>query len=206
VTEPNGYFEAIFAAPMLENALLALIKEWLPTYLAEVERQFGIDAGTLARPKYFGTSVDDTLEPGERYPAIVVVSPGTAEVPEGTGGGAWSAWYDVTVATSVMGSNEMGARRQAGLYSAAVRALVMQHAGIGGVAEATLWQGEEFLGEPGKTRNRTRGGALTHFRIKVADVVNSQAGPTFPVPTDPLGTLPTPPTVETIDIDVHDEE
>lgn len=201
----NATFGSIFVAPKMEENLLAVLKEWLGTYLSEVERQYGLDPCSLARPKYWGTSVDDTLEPGERYPAIVVVSPGTNGTPDDTGGGNVAAWYDLTVAVSVMASNEMGARRVAGLYAGAIRAAVMQHGSVGGAAEATMWLGEEFLGEPGTQRNRSRAGALVHFRVRIGDAVNSQAGPAFPAPDDPCAPLADLPTVETVTISVDHE-
>lgn len=201
----NGYFDPIFVAPTLENELLTLIEAWLPTYLSEVERQYGLAACTLARPKFYGTSVENDLHPGEKMPAIIVVSPGTGAEPEGEGGGVYSAWYDVTVATSVMASDEMGARRLAALYSGAIRALVMQHGSVNGVADGVRWLGEEFLGEPGSQRNRSRGGALTHFRVKIAETVNAQAGPTFPEPSDPCADPPGLVDIQEVTIDVEPE-
>lgn len=203
----NATFGTIFTAPAMEQAALDVLKEWLATYLSEVERQTGLDACTLARPKYWGTSVDDTLEPGERYPAIVVVSPGTgtAAEPTGEGGGRWSAWYDFTVAVSVMASDEFGARRMAGLYAGAIRASIMQHGSLGGVADGVRWRGEEFLGEPGPTRNRSRAGSLVHFQARIPIVVEAQAGPQFPAPIDPCEPVAEPTTIETVEIDVTSE-
>jgi hypothetical protein len=193
----------IFAAPELEDALLALIEEWLPTYLTEVETAYGLDPLTLARPKFYGTSVESDPHPGEGLPAIIVVSPGTASI-EGEGQYT-AAWYDVTVATSTMAASEMGARRLGAFYSAAIRTLVMQHGSIGGVASGVSFIGEEFIGSPGNTdRSRSRGGALTHFRVKIDRLVDTQAGPTEPMPHDGMN-MPDLPIAQFIEVDVAGE-
>jgi hypothetical protein len=192
-------------APELEDALLDLIESWLPTYLTEVEVQFGLEPLTLARPKFYGTSVENDTHPGEGLPAIIVVSPGTASV---MGEGQYlSAWYDVTVATTVMASSEMGARRLAALYSAAIRAIVMQHGSIGGKADGAAFIGEEFLGSPAQdNRNRSRGGALTHFQLKIDQLLDRQLGPTEPTPHDGMET-PDLPIAQEFDVVIeHDEQ
>lgn len=184
--------------------MLALIEEWLPTYLTEVETVFGLDPLTIARPKFYGTSVENDTHPGEGLPAIIVVSPGTAEVPEGEGQYI-SAWYDLTVAVSTMAASEVGARRQGAFYSAAIRAIVMQHGSIDGVAEGVRFMGEEFIGSPGTDdRSRSRGGSLTHFRVKIANIVDRQAGPTEPMPHDGME-MPDLPIAQLVEITVDDE-
>lgn len=206
MSDPNGNFGAIFAAPALEEGLQDLLAMWLPSYLTEVERQAGLNPCTLARPKFYGTSVEADLHPGEGMPAIIVVSPGTDGIPEGEGGGIVTAWYQVTVATLVMASDEHGARQLSAYYSGAVRAVVMQHGSIGGVADGVQWLGEEFQGEPPSNRNRSRGGALTHFRIRIPVTVEAQSGPTFPAPIDPCADVADLVTVQTVEINVEGDE
>jgi hypothetical protein len=195
----------IFAAPELEDALLALIESWLPTYLTEVETAYGLDPLTLARPKFYGTSVEADTHPGEGLPAIIVVSPGTGEVPEGEAQNI-TAWYDVTVATSTMAASEIGARRLGAFYSAAIRAIVMQHGSIGGVADAVRFLGEEFIGSPGNDeRSRSRGGALTHFRVRISPILDRQAGPTEPMPHDGMN-MPDLPIAQLIEVEVDADD
>lgn len=195
----------LFAAPALEDAMLELIESWLPTYLTEVERAYGLEPLTLARPKFYGTSVENDTHPGEGLPAIIVVAPGTSGVPEGEGQYI-SAWYDLTVATTVVASSEMGARRLAALYSAAIRALVLQHGSIGGVASGVRFQGEEFLGSPAQdNRSRSRGGALTHFMVKIEKLVDVQAGPVEPLPHDGMD-MPDLPIVQEWEVVVDSDD
>ena len=81
-------FGPIVTAPQIEDAILGTLEEWLPTYLTEVEQRAGLDAGTLARPRFYGSQVEPDLFPGEKlryrigpYTRLVLVPPlpGTPE-------------------------------------------------------------------------------------------------------------------------------
>jgi hypothetical protein len=200
----NPTFGPLFTPRTIERAMLTLLETWLPIYLAEVERQNGIDPCSIARPRLYVTSVEADLDPGEQLPAIVAVSPGTTEAPMREDG-AWSAWFQCSIVALVMAPEEMFVRDLAGYYAAAIRGAVLQHAGLGvDQVEATWWDGEEYQGEPGDQRNRTRGAAIVNFRVKVRDVVSTETGPLDPAAVaDPCDPFPAITTVQEVDIDVH---
>lgn len=201
----NNTFGTLFAIPNLERNMLDLISGWLPTYLAEVERQNDLAPGTLARPEFYGTSVVGDLHPGEKLPAIIVVSPGTEGEPAQEQGATWAAWYQATVVALVQAPAETNVRALAGMYAAAIRGVVMQHGSIGGVADGVKWMGEEYQGEPAADRNRTRGAVLIHFRVKVTNIVDGQGGPSGDPPDDPLADMPDLPIVQTVEITTASE-
>lgn len=200
----NSAYGPLFVPADAEKAMLALLEAWLPSYLAEVERQHDLEPGILARPKFYGTSVEADHHPGEELPAIIVVAPGTDDAPMQEQGGVWSAWYQATVVAMVMTPNEIAVRELAGYYAAAIRGAVLQHASIGGIADATWWLGEEFQGEPGAQRNRTRGACLVHFRIRITGVVDSARGPATPN-DDPLDAYPGWPNVQLVETSTEND-
>lgn len=200
----TNVFGNIFTAPQLEAAFQAHLETWLPTYIAEIERQQDIPAHSIALPKFYGTSVEPEMHPGEAFPAVLVVSPGTAEAPMGEGDGKWAAWYQLTVVVLVMSSDEIAVRALAGYYSGAVRGAVLQHGSIDGIADGVRWEGEEFQGEPGEQRNRTRGAALVHFRVRIAETIDTNGGLRTP-PTDPYNDPADLPIVQTIEITAENE-
>lgn len=188
----------LFVPEDLERAVRDLLVQWLPSYFFEVERQQGIDPNKLARPKTFLTSVEADLFPGEELPAIIVVAPGTVGEPERGNGGEYKAWYQVTVACLVQTPAEVSTRALASFYAAAVRGAVLQHGSIGGKVEATDWLGEEYEGASSSDRNRTRGAAMVHFRMKVGGIVDAFNGPKTPPAEVPPGWTE----VQEVDIEV----
>jgi hypothetical protein len=204
--EVNPTFGQIVVHTQVEKAMLALLEEWLPTYLAEVERQNDIEPCSIARPKSYATSVEADLNPAERMPAIIAVSPGTTGEPTREGD-QWDAWFQITVVALVMTPEEMSTRDMCGFYAAAIRSLVLQHASLGSdLVVGTVWDGEEYQGEPGDQRNRTRGAALVHFRVKIGNLVDRSRGPLIADVDNPCDPVPEISTVQTVEIDVNSDD
>jgi hypothetical protein len=204
--EVNPTFGKLFVPATVENAMLDLLRTWLPIYLAEVERQNDIEPCTIARPRSFATSVENDLEPAEQLPAIIAIAPGTVQAPEREAED-WRAWYQLTIVALVMTPEEVSTRTLAGYYAAAIRGAVLQHPSLDGTVEGVWWDGEEFQGEPGGDRNRTRGAALVHFRVKVPNIVSTATGPIdAEVVADPCDDYPPITTVQTVDIVVTEND
>lgn len=191
----NSTYGPIFVPEDLEKAVRDLLVTWLPSYFFEIERQQGIDPSKIARPKTYLTSVEADSFPGEEFPVIIVVAPGTVGEPERLNGGEYAAWYQVTVACLVQTPNEVSTRALASYYAAAVRGAVLQHGSIDGNVAGTDWLGEEY---EGTDRNRTRAAMLVHFRMKIEGIVDAFGGPKVPPPEVPPGW----PIVQEVDIDV----
>lgn len=186
----------LFVPEDLEKAVRDLLVTWLPSYFYEVERQQGIEPNKIARPKTYLTSVEADAFPGEEFPVIIVVAPGTVGDPERLNGGKYASWYQVTVACLVQTPNEVSTRALASYYAAAVRGAVLQHGSISGTVSGTDWLGEEY---EGTDRNRTRAAMLVHFRVKVEEIVDPQNGPKTPPPEVPPGWT----TVQEVSVDVE---
>jgi len=193
----NTEYGRLFVPEDLERAVRDLLETWLPSYFYEVERQQEVAINRIARPKSYLTSVEVDHFPGEELPAIIVVAPGTVGEVERTEAG-YAAWYQVTIACAVQTPNELSTRALAGFYAAAVRGAVLQHASIGGFVTGTAWLGEEYEGEPGRQRNRTRGAAMVHFRMRIDGIVDPQNGPKVPPAEVPADW----PIVQEIEVDV----
>jgi hypothetical protein len=78
----------------VEQATLAVLRRWMPTYLAEAERQTGRVVGSL--PVIRGWTVATTFDkwPEDQLPAIVLISPGLASPPDADGSGEYLSFDD----------------------------------------------------------------------------------------------------------------
>jgi hypothetical protein len=70
-----------------------------------------------------------------------------------------------------------------GLYTAAVRTLIVQHPSLGGLATATEWRDESYNNAPVEVQ-RTGQAGLLEFSVYVDDIVSTRGGPATP-PPDP---------------------
>jgi len=64
-------------------------------------------------------------------------------------------------------------------YAACVRACLIQQRGLGGFAETTLWDGEEYL-EGEHSSGRTTGIAHVRFIVTVGNAMDMYGGPPAP--------------------------
>lgn len=174
-------FGNIKTAGAVEGAVLGIVQKWLPTYVAELERQTGRAVPSVARPRSYGVTYDLDNWPENQLPAILVVAAGTDGEPEEEGGGVFSAWWSVGVSAVLTAPDAVNVKRNSQLYAAAIRALVVQHRNLGGFAMTTDWVAEEFA-ESTADQNRSLAITLNSFRVKVRDVVTSYAGPIQPDP------------------------
>jgi hypothetical protein len=77
-TRPSA-FGPFVSASDVELALLEHVQLWLADYLAEVDRRYDDDVGTLPYPRGWVISADVEKMPEDQTPAIVVASPGLLE-------------------------------------------------------------------------------------------------------------------------------
>jgi hypothetical protein len=184
----------------VEQAAMQTLQKWLPTYIAELERQTGRDRGSLPTPRAWRTanvSVNELATwPEDQLPALLVVSPGLADRPELIGGVYTGHWaLGVAVITSARDKETTGTLAK--LYGAAIRAVLVQHPTLEGFAAHIDWV-DDNLDEVPHERQRTLGAAINVFEITVDDVLTVAGGPIEPDPKpdptepyDPLGTVDT---------------
>jgi hypothetical protein len=182
------------------------LKRWIGTYLSEVERQAGLVAGTLARPRSFTTAPSLDNWPEDQLPALLVLSPGMNEVPQRRGDGYYKARWNIAVACVVSASTEHDSRTLAMRYTAALRALLLQRSSLDGQAQGVAWLSERY-DELAYDDVRSLMAGVAEFLIDAESVTNAKAGPT--TPDDPLDPDTDPwaawPTVQSVDIDIENE-
>lgn len=154
----------------------ATLRTWISTYLAEVERQSGLVAGSLQRPRGFVTAPSLDKWPEDQLPALLLISVGMSEPPLKQGDGRFRARWEMGLACVVSARREDESRALAMRYMAALRALFVQRPSLDGNAAGTVWLGEQYDQlEYDDARSLTAG--LAQFTVEVEDVVSANAGP-----------------------------
>lgn len=119
----------------VEQAVIATYREWMPTWLAAVERANNMPLRSIPRPPtpqhYYGGLDFQTNVPGTLPVVIVVVGP--AGPPERRSG-PYGQDFAIHVGCVVEGISEEQARMWAGLYGVAAQMLV-QAPGLKGIAD-----------------------------------------------------------------------
>jgi hypothetical protein len=191
----------IFPAHLLSNALADTVKLWIEEYLRETERQNGIDyelpsfASYNKRPQ-----TERWIE--EQLPALIFVIPGLAEVPVKDGEGNYTAAFRVGAAIFNIGQDKDNTDTNSKMY-AAVRAILLQQSGLGGLSDGISWEGENYDQGPTEA-GRTLGTAVVDFIVRIPGVVNKNAGPNEPSDLDHVGS--DWPVVEEADLIVDKED
>ena len=175
-------FGPLYMGGSVEVAMIRTLEEWLPTYVAEINRQLG--APILTVPQSY------LYQPSERPIApktaqCMVVVPSTIGVPErkvsvGTGQGATRATFDARVTVFFGGTQDFNESEEIGYaYAAAVIPAIAQNPSLGGFAEITKWHGCK-VGSEGRSSTYWRMITIALFGVTVANVMS------------PFGGIPTP--------------
>lgn len=195
-------FGPLVAASDVELALLAHVQLWLPDYLAEVDRKYDDDVGTLPYPRGWIVSGDVERMPEDQTPTIVVASPGLDDPPLAGGDGLYVARWMMTVAVILSARGNRLALRLARRYALALRALLVQQQALDD--ELVTVRRIDWLDERYDTLesidDRTVSVATIGLAVEVSDVVQRNAGPMTPVLPPGSGTGPNSPTWPTADV------
>lgn len=180
-------FQPILSADLIEDSIQEQIETWIETYLSEMERQRGMEAGFLQRPLSY-THLTKFSRPflEDQLPCVAIVSPGLAEQPKGYGSGMYRAKWQVVVAAVVSAGSEDEkevTNRNAKMYSAALRAIMVQQSPPCNGFVGTTWIDEDYTELP---PHLSRSMAVTTdiFTCEFEEVVNRMRGPNA-VPEDP---------------------
>lgn len=200
-------FRPIFSADVLEEAVIATLRKWMPTYLQEIELQRGWERGRIQSPRTYGTRNEFSAFPDEVMPIVVVVSPGLVDSARPDGEGRYIGWWSLGVGVVARANDEENTNRLAKVYAAAVRAILLQKQGLDGswAFGGVEWVDENFTEIPNTAeRERTIRSAQVIFRVWVDELVTRNAGPAHPAEPDP-STQPGSdwPDVETADVRVN---
>lgn len=200
----------IYGGNSVQEAMYNTLEKWFPTYIAEFNRKLGSEV--LEVPFEYRHRPDYRTLPRNAQAAVLVTVPGTVGRPE-VFQDRVRAYYSVDALVYVYGTKdwqETEALTQA--YAACIRACIIQQRGLGGFAENTIWDGEEYL-EGEHSSGRTTGIAHVHFVVSVSNTMNIYGGPPTPqfaatgAITTPSVEPPTEvPEVETFDIGITKEQ
>lgn len=200
--QPDSLFGRLIAAADVEDALQVSLEQTIEDYLCEVERQHGIEVGTLERPRSWVVSADVEKFVEDQLPAVIIASPGTdAEPPIADGQGRYLAKWNLDVAVHIAARAEREALRLARYYALAIRAAALQQA-------SPLFVGVDWLGESydllDSSSDRSICNARVRLAVQVAEVVNRNAGPPGYWPESGTGEPESPewPVAESADVEI----
>lgn len=192
-------FNDIVSDDQVEDAVIATLRRWLPTYMSEVERQRGVEPGFYARPTEgsFVVRTDFDKWPEEMLPLVIVISPGVDDDPARSGAGEYRGTFAIAVTCVVSSTDQTSTRRYAMRMGAAIRAALIQHQSLDQALEGKIG-GVDWVG----TRNnelppeddRSIWACRQLFAVQVNSILSRPAGPKTPEPPDEP--IPDWPTVE----------
>lgn len=175
-------FDEILDGDDVEVALLAHLKAWMPTLVAEVRRQKDPESkiwpdGIAAIRSYTVVHAVEEKWPEDQLPMLLAYSPGLAAPPVAEGDGAISAKYQVQLSAIASGSTPYFTKRLARVYASAARAAILQNESLGGFATGVEWIEEHnFPVTTGAERERNLMAVSAMYVIEVPQVLNRDAG------------------------------
>jgi hypothetical protein len=182
----------------VDRALIATLKLWLPTNLAQVERDRDLDPRTLARP--VTASYSNVLEDDEfldhSLPAILVTTADANNYDRGADG-FYTAAFTCNVSSVVRGRTGPETREVASIFSGAVKRTLSSHPDLDGFASETVLQSSSVEPVADTTdQGRYLAVGMSTWIVYVDDVLQEGAGPTVPGDPyddpDPVGSPDTP--------------
>src|SRR5215472_7746956 len=96
-TQPS-IFGRIVSTVDIEGWVLTTLRTWSSTYIGEMERQYGLAAGTLPRIRAWRTAPSMDKWPEDQLPCVVVQALGTSELPLMGGDGAYTGRFIINTA------------------------------------------------------------------------------------------------------------
>lgn len=193
-----------FNANMLADAAQLTIEEFIEDYLAEAERQNGLDLQTIPVFKTY-TQVNEFRNwAGDETPVCVIVSPGMNGKPVKKGAGEYTGEFVLGVASIVQANNRQATNKLSRIYGAVVRQLLLQQPGMQGIASGITWEDEKYNDVP-ESEDRAQASSQVLFTVEVPGVVDSRKGIMAPS-EDPYGLDPEAPTATKVTVEINDEK
>lgn len=169
----------------VRDAVMDHLKNWSKAYIGEVATQREKARCDLPDFRSWRFSTEDGEKwPEDQLPACVVVCPGLADTPIRQGDGIHDGEWSVGVGVIVSARDQDSTDELVGIYTAAVRAALVQHPSLGGFASGVEWIDEDTIPNLGFDDSRTIAGGRVVLKVRVDSVVDSFGGPKAP-PDDP---------------------
>lgn len=186
----------------VELAVKTVLHDWLPSYIAEYERQHGMQVGATPVPRgWVFTGRDLAKMPGDQLPCVVIMAGGITNPPRREGGqGLLTVTWAVDVGAVFAAAWGGMSRLHAQLYATAVHTLLQQRPVAVGDGAAVDWRAEGY-DEMDFESSRSYSASIASFNLEVRGVGWADGGP------PPHVTPPVDPTVAFDPwVDVQDTE
>lgn len=198
-------FGPMVASTDVDDAVLATLETWVPSYMAHFEDARGLERGFLARPKTYASVVESTEFLDATLPAVFIMTARTEQTPQIYADGGYSVLWLVATSCVVRGRNAFESRRNASWTDAVIRKILVDQPGLGGFANGVRWiGGAQAQPLPDQTKQeRYLAEGASEYDVRVDDVVRPGISPQLadgtPAP-DPAA--PSPPATEYHDLPV----
>lgn len=169
-------FGPIVTRIQIAAAVKETLSDWLPAYIAEIERQNELEPESLPMPRSYSTRTQVTKWGEDQTPAVVIVSPGLSGPPERDGSGIWRAPWGVAVAVIAGGNSQETVIENSSYYGAAVRACLLQRQPLPGVDGRVRWLDEDYTDIP-ESDSRSLAAARIELECLIPTAVDDMAGP-----------------------------
>lgn len=190
------------SARLLEQAAIDTLKEWLPTYLAEGERQFDREEQSMPHPKHYGRVKEFEKWPENKLPALLVISPGLDGTrPRKDGEGRYRANFILGVGIALKTRDKNRTNDLVKDYAAVIRTLMVQKGTLGGYANGTEYRDESHNVADTEDQQRTLGTAQVIFSVELENLTQWGTGPVV-VPDDPYDPPPAWGVVQEVETEV----
>lgn len=210
----NDIYGPIVSRYAVANAVRSQLQLWLPSQLAEIERQEGLAAHTLPLPPDSDASykivLDFTLDvPQQIVPCLLIVAQPFGE-PERMP--VIDQPFEIQIGSVIVGTDEDEAIMFADLYGAAVMSAIGQHGSLGTwsngdpVATESALRGfpETMYMAPDSPLSRRLVRSTVTFESLISNVFDPRQGPRS-VPSNPYVDPGNWPTVQSTNVTFEDE-
>ena len=189
----------------VEGAVIATLRHWLPSYLADVEEKHGLERGSTPWPRGWAVTGRDLAKlNSDQLPCVVVMTGGILEAPRKEGApGVLTCRWSLNVGAIFAAAWGGKSRAHAQLYVRAI-SLVMIQRPLEGVDAVVDFRGETY-DEMDFESSRSYSASIANFNIDIREVVWADGGPPPYVtpPDDPSQPFDPWVTVTETDIDLE---
>lgn len=182
VVASNADFGPLVIETDVDSAVVQTLRKWMPTYLAQAERERTLATRLLARPRSYANTLDDDEFLDHSLPAVIVTTAQTQGNPAKDGMGTYYAAWRVVVSAVVRGRTPPETRTVAALFGGCVRRILVQKPSLEGFAGDLKWVSSNLAGVADVSGNgRFLAAAVNEFVVYVDEVV-ALGGPHSPSP------------------------
>jgi hypothetical protein len=176
-------FGSCLASVDVDEAVLATLQKWMPTYLGflQTSRSLPFDLYAPDASHYANVILDDEWR-DISLPAILVATARTHSEPEVMPDGSCLVDWLVAVSAVVRGQSRAQTRQLASLYELATRMVLVQQWDLGDFADSVRWlAGGEArpLTDP-LGKGRWLGEGASQYLVRTEQAVNRELGPDTP--------------------------